>query len=241
MMLTRLKLTRGEVQLVEPSSHPSRRKHIQSPQVSRRHSPSMAHEESHGHVLTEDEDLRKAVMEMREMMKILMERNTLLQGEGSNPSKHKGDSGDKTPNENGGNGASPPPSPPSSSSSSSTSSRPLLNSPKGHGKTPSQIPSLKLDIKFELPTYNGEVNAEKLDNWIRHIEVYCRIQKIQDDETKIQLASLRLDSATLIWWESKTQEGMKKHGKILISWNDFIVAIKRQFYPLAYKKKATME
>jgi hypothetical protein len=235
-----LKLTRGEGQLVEPSSHPSRRKHIQSPQVSRRHSPSMAHEESHEHVPAEDEDLRKVVMEMREMMKILMERNAGLQGEGSNPSKHKGDSGDKTPNGNGGNGASPPPSPPSSSSSS-TNSRPLPNSPKGHGKTPSQIPSLKLDIKFELPIYNGEVNAEKLDNWIRQIEVYCRIQKIQDDETKIQLASLRLDSATLIWWESKTQEDMKKHGKILISWNDFIVAIKKQFYPLAYKQKATME
>jgi hypothetical protein len=99
---------------------------------------------------------------------------------------HKGGSGDKPPDGNGGNGASPPPSPPSSSSSSSsTSSRPLLNSPKGHGKNPSQILSLKLDIKFELPIYNGEVNAEKLDNWIHQIEVYCRIQKIQDDETKI--------------------------------------------------------
>jgi hypothetical protein len=237
-----LKLTRGEGQLVEPSSHPSRRKHIPSPQLSRRHSPSMAHEESHEHVPAEDEDLRKAVMEMREMMKILIERNTRLQGEGSNPSKHKGDSGDKTPNGNGGNGASPPPSPPSSSSSSSsTNSIPLPNSPKGHGKNPSQIPSLKLDIKFELPIYNGEVNAEKLDNWIRQIEVYCRIQKIQDDETKIQLSFLRLDSEALIWWESKTQEDMKKHGKILTSWNDFIVAIKRQFYPLAYKQKATMD
>jgi hypothetical protein len=65
-----------------------------------------------------------------------------------------------------------------------------------------------------LPLYNGEVNAEKLDNWIRQIEVYSRIQKIQDDETKIQLASLRLDGSTLIWWESKTQEEMKKNGKI---------------------------
>jgi hypothetical protein len=108
-------------------------------------------------------------------------------------------------------------------------------------KTLLQIPSLNIDIKFELPMYNGEVNAERLDNWIRQIEVYCRIQKIQDDETKIQLASLRLDSETLIWWESKTQEDMKKHGKILTSWNDFIVAIKRQFYPLAYMKKATMD
>ena len=238
-MLTRLKLTRGEGQVVEPSSHPTRRKHIPSPQVLGRHSPSMAHEKIHERVPAEDEDLRKAVMEMREMMKIL-ERNALFQGEGSNPSKHKGSNGDKNPNGNGGNGASPPPSPPSSSSSS-TSSRPLLNSPKGHGKNPSQIPSLKLDIKFELPIYNGEVNAEKLDNWIRQIEVYCRIQKIQDDETKIQLASLRLDGSTLIWWESKTQGDMKKHGKILLSWNDFIIAIKKQFYPLAYKQKETME
>jgi hypothetical protein len=149
-MLTRLKLTRGEGQLVEPSSHPTRRKNIPSSQVSGRNSPSMAHAESHERVPAEDEDLRKDFMEMRNMMKILMERNILSQGEGSNPSRHKGSSGDKTPNGNGGNGVSPPPSPPpySSSSSSSTNSRPLPNSPKGHGKTPSQIPSLKLDIKF---------------------------------------------------------------------------------------------
>jgi hypothetical protein len=173
-------------------------------------------------------------------MKVIMERSMISQGEGYNPSMHKEGSGDKTPGRDGGNGASPPPSPPpsSSSSSSSTSSKHL---PNGHGKTPLQIPSLKLDIKFELPLYNGEVNAEKLDNWIRQIEVYSRIQKIQDDETKIQLASLRLDGSTLIWWESKTQEEMKKNGNFFLSWNDFIIAIKKQFYPLAYKQKATME
>jgi hypothetical protein len=151
-MLTRVKLTTGEGELIEPSSHSSRRKIISSPQASRRHSLSMAHEESHEHIPTEDEDLRKDFMEMREMMKLLMEeRNTRLQGEGSNPSKHKGDTGDKTPNGNGGNGASPPPSPPPPPpSSSSTSSRPLPNSPKGHGKTPSQTPLLKLDIKVRI-------------------------------------------------------------------------------------------
>jgi hypothetical protein len=177
------------------------------------------------------------------MMKILLEQNIMSQGEGSNPSMHKEGGGDKTPGKDGGNGASPPPSPPpsSSSSSSSTSSKNLPHSPKGHGKTPSQIPSLKLDIKFELPIYNGEVNAKKLDNWIRKIEVYSRIQKIQDDETKIQLDSLRLDGSALIWWESKTQEEIKKNGNNFLSWNDFIIAIKKQFYPLAYKQKATME
>jgi hypothetical protein len=89
--------------------------------------------------------------------------------------------------------------------------------------------------------FNGEVTAEKLDNWIRHIEVYCRIQRIKDDETKIRLTSLRLDSSTLIWWEAKTQEDMKKHGKVLFSWNDFIVALKRQFHPLTYMQKSIMD
>jgi hypothetical protein len=98
-MLTRLKLTRGEGQLVEPSSYPTRRKQIHSPQVSERHSPSMARAESHERVPAEEEDLRQAVMELRDMMKILMERNIMSQGEGSNPSMHKGGGGDKTPAE----------------------------------------------------------------------------------------------------------------------------------------------
>ena len=50
----------------------------------------------------------------------------------------------------------------------------------------------------------------------------------------IQLASLRMDGATLIWWEAKNQEDVKKHGKFLTSWNDFIFAIRRHFYPLVY-------
>jgi hypothetical protein len=118
------------------------------------------------------------------MVKVLFEeRNTRFQGEISNPPRGNKDSGDKTPKGNGGNGDTPPPSPPSSTSS--TISQPPPNSPKEHGKTPPQTPLRKLDINFELPMYNGEVNAEKLDNWICQIEVSCRIQRIQDDETKI--------------------------------------------------------
>lgn len=57
--------------------------------------------------------------------------------------------------------------------------------------------------------YNGEVNVEKLENWVRQLEVYCRIQNLQDDDTKIQLDSLRLEDAELIWWKDKTQEEIK--------------------------------
>ena len=47
------------------------------------------------------------------------------------------------------------------------------------------MPLLNLDVKFELPLYDGEINAEKLDNWIIQIEVYWKIQRIIDEETMI--------------------------------------------------------
>jgi hypothetical protein len=200
----------------------------------------MAHEESHEIPTSEEENFIKSFYDMKKMVKFVFEeRNVRLEGERSNPPKGDEGNGDKNTKGNGGNGDTPPPSPPSSTSSTISQTPP--NSPKEHGKIPPQTPFLKIDIKFELPMYNGEVNAEKLDNWIRYIEVYCRIQRIQDDETKIQLSSLRLESATLIWWEDKTQQDMKKHGKVLSSWNDFIFAIKRKFYPLAYMHKAIMD
>jgi hypothetical protein len=38
------------------------------------------------------------------------------------------------------------------------------------------MPLLKLDVKFELPMYDGEVNAERLDNWVRQMGVYCSVE-----------------------------------------------------------------
>jgi hypothetical protein len=72
-MLTRLKLTRGECQLVEPSSKLSRRRTTHSPQASRRYSQRMDHEESHETLTSEDETFRKDFYDMAEMMKVLFE------------------------------------------------------------------------------------------------------------------------------------------------------------------------
>jgi hypothetical protein len=52
------------------------------------------------------------------------------------------------------------------------------------------MPLLKLDVKFELPMYDGEVNAEMLDKWVRQMEVYYSLQQIKDEATQIKLASL---------------------------------------------------
>lgn len=131
--------------------------------------------------MTEDEKtFRNDFLDMTEMAKVLYEeRNSRLQGESSKPPKGEGSSGGGD-----GNGDKPLRSPQSSSySSSQESSHSSTNttlththhhSSKGIGKSP----FLKLDVKFEFHMYNGEVNAEKLDNWIRQLEVYCRIQNL---------------------------------------------------------------
>ena len=76
------------------------------------------------------------------------------------------------------------PSSPYSSSSSESSSTASANPKKQLEKARSDLPYLKLDIKFDLPTYNGELNTENIDDWIKQIEVYCKIQKLAYDKSK---------------------------------------------------------
>jgi hypothetical protein len=126
---------------------------------------------------------------MSEMMKVLYEyylecKNPIL-GEYS---KGKNEEGEDPPQIS----PSPPSSPPSSSSSIKS------NAKKHVHKHKNEMPLLKLDVKFELPTYDGEVNTKKLDNWVRQMEVYCSVQHIKDEATQIKLASLRLAGTTLI-------------------------------------------
>ena len=92
-----------------------------------------------------------------------------------------------------------------------------------------------------MPTYNGELNTKNLDDWIRKIEAYCKIQKLADDKANIQFTTFHLRGIALIWWESKTQENLLTKGKIISSWYEFTVALRKQFYPLGYIQQAMMD
>ena len=45
----------------------------------------------------------------------------------------------------------------------------------------------------------------------------------------------------MVWWESNIQDDLAKKGKNISSWYDFIVALKKQFYPLGYIQQAIMD
>jgi hypothetical protein len=103
------------------------------------------------------------------------------------------------------------------------------------------MPLLKLDVKFELPMYDGEVNADRLDNWVRQMEFYCSVQQIRDETMQIKLASLHLVGTTLIWWQSKLQNGMQQVGNVFPSSKVFVSALRKKLYPLGYKEKSLIE
>jgi hypothetical protein len=134
-----------------------------------------------------------------------------------------------------------PPEPPSSPSScSSYSFEHSHHSQHSNHKASFKKPLLNIDIKFALPMFKGDANPEKLDNWIRQVEVYCHVQHIDEDEVKVKLTSLRLDGTALVWWERKLHD-ISKCSKLLSSWLEFKIEIRKKFYPLGYFNKVMME
>jgi hypothetical protein len=217
-MLTREKLLRGEGELVEENPLIGLRK-ITSQRK------KMASEEG----LSQDEkEFRKTFFAMSKMMKVLyddyLERKRPVLGESS---KGKSEEGENPPQI--------PPSPPSTPPSSSSNSK---NTAKKHvHKHKNEMPLSKLGVKFEFPIYDGEVNEKRLENWVRQMDVYCSVQQIKDEATQIKLASLRLAGTTLIWWQSKLQNGTQQVGNVFTSWKRFIYALRKKLYPLVIKRK----
>ena len=142
-----------------------------------------------------EQEFRRAFLEMKAKVDILFqERQEQKEREGGSSKeevhedkkeKHLGDGGKQLDPPSS---SSPPSSPSSPSSPHSTSSNPFKSGYK---------PKIKLDVKFDLPMYCGELNAKKLDDWIQQVEVYCRVQNLFDDASRIQLATLRLGESTL--------------------------------------------
>lgn len=130
--------------------------------------------------LSEEEAFKKYLYDLTDMVRVLYEeRNTKMDGESSKSPHGEGSSKDKRDekNDSNGNGGKPPPYPPSffifliifiiliiTNSIIFHSTTKTIHT---HSQTPKgKTPLLKLEIKFEIAMYNGEVNVEKLYNWI---------------------------------------------------------------------------
>ena len=164
-MLTRSRLKRGEGELVEEDPEIGSRKTF-SRTMSSPQGEDEGHTEQEKPVISESEFL-EAFMSMKAMMEILLdeqaERKKKEEGSSSKDAEVKKEEKGKGV---GGDGDPLDTTQTFSSSHASHSHNANANS---------NMPYFKLDVKFELPIYNGDLDAEKLDNWIKQLEVYCRV------------------------------------------------------------------
>jgi hypothetical protein len=184
-MITRENLSRGEGELVEGD-----------PVIGSRKRASQSERMTSKKGMSQNKiELQKTLFSTSKMVKVLyddyLEQKRHFQGQSSK--QDKSEEGEDPPKN--------PPSPSSSSSScSSSTSLDTTYSRKHSHKHKHDMPLLKLDVKIELPMYDGEVNAKRLDNWVRQMEFYYILKQINDEETQIKLASLCLAGTKLIWW-----------------------------------------
>ena len=69
------------------------------------------------------------------------------------------------------------------------------------------MPLLKIDVKFELPIYNDELNAEKLDKWIKQLTSIVGSRRLW--------MSLQRSSLLLSLWEDQPWIGGRVKPKMI--------------------------
>ncbi|CAL2244416.1 unnamed protein product [Prunus armeniaca] len=98
------------------------------------------------------------------------------------------------------------------------------------GDNKNSIDTLKIDFKVDIPIYKGDVDPEKLDNWIDTLETYFTLYKYSNVQ-KIKFASLKLSSHALTWWKSY----QRQYDVSELTWKNFKKLLRKQFYPVGYE------
>ena len=99
----------------------------------------------------------------------------------------------------------------------------------------------KVEAKVEIPTFGGEVDAEKVNNWLKQLKVYFQIHGVVNDVDKISFSKLNMSGHALVWWESHLETLNHEHLSKISSWNGFKELLRDQFYPLGYHNKQLMK
>ncbi|GKB75236.1 hypothetical protein Tco_0942131 [Tanacetum coccineum] len=89
----------------------------------------------------------------------------------------------------------------------------------------------KVEARIDIPSYDGTVDAKKLDSWIDQLETYFTLYGLSSTE-KVSFARLKLTSHALAWWNSF----LKMTQEEKVTWNDFKRKLCQEFYPMGYSQ-----
>ncbi|CAL9005149.1 unnamed protein product [Prunus brigantina] len=90
---------------------------------------------------------------------------------------------------------------------------------------------------FKPKSYNGKREAKELDTFLWNIERYFKYLKLEEDELKINTATLFLTDNALMWWRRRSME-IDQGTFMLDTWDAFKKDIMLHFYPENAKYEA---
>jgi hypothetical protein len=92
----------------------------------------------------------------------------------------------------------------------------------------------KVQVNFDIPLFEGQIDADALEKWLNLLEGYYSIQKISDSE-KITFALLKSLPHLRAWWEGYWERYTMDESTLFgrePTWVAFVDALKQEFYPI---------
>ncbi|KAH9320861.1 hypothetical protein KI387_015500 [Taxus chinensis] len=68
-------------------------------------------------------------------------------------------------------------------------------------KVKSDHTPFKVETKVEIKSFEGQVDAELLDKWLKQLEVYFSVHNVTEAQ-RITFARLKIEGHALVWWET---------------------------------------
>jgi len=92
----------------------------------------------------------------------------------------------------------------------------------------------KVQVNFDIPVFEGQIDVDALDKWLNLLEVYFSIHNFFDRE-KITFALLKSLPRVKHWWETYWEKDSTEESGIYgvePTWDFFVDAVKEQYYPV---------
>jgi hypothetical protein len=105
------------------------------------------------------------------------------------------------------------------------------SSSRGHFGSTSPF---KVQVNFDIPVFEGQIDAKSLDKWLNLIEGYLFVHHFSDRE-KITFALLKALPHFKHWWETYWEKISTEESGIYgvePTWDFFVDAVKEQYYPV---------
>jgi hypothetical protein len=92
----------------------------------------------------------------------------------------------------------------------------------------------KAQINFDIPIFEGQIDADAVDKWLKLLEGYFSVHNFFDRKN-ITFALLKVIPHVKHWWETFYEKREIEGSKLFVvspTWGSFRDFIKEQYYPI---------